>query len=160
LPNAGKSSHLQELTNAQPKIGNYEFTTLEPNIGMLGSIALADIPGLIEGAHDGKGLGIQFLKHIEKTKLLVHCIDSVREDIKESYATIRKELGEYSKEMLQKPEIILLTKTDEITPQKLQKKVLLLKALKKPFLTVSVLDETSITHLKESLEKYVKEQAA
>ncbi len=88
LPNAGKSSLLKALTHASPKIGNYPFTTLEPNIGMMNNISLADIPGLIEGAYEGKGLGIEFLRHVEKTKLLIHCIDSTIDDLMKTYATV------------------------------------------------------------------------
>jgi GTPase len=112
LPNAGKSSLLKVLTNATPAIGNYPFTTLEPNIGMFGTHPIADIPGLIEGASKGKGLGIKFLKHIEKTKMLVHCIGTDDADPLKSYETIRQEFKEYSAALLTKPEIILLTKTD------------------------------------------------
>jgi len=85
LPNAGKSSLLKALTNANPKIGDYPFTTLEPNLGTLGKIVLADIPGLIEGASEGHGLGIKFLKHIEKTKVILHCISATDQDPVKSY---------------------------------------------------------------------------
>lgn len=149
LPNAGKSSLLRVLTNANPKIGNYPFTTLEPNIGMLGTIALADIPGLIEGAHQGKGLGMEFLRHIEKTKLLVHCIDITNPDISSSYKTIRQELGAYNKSILEKPEIVLLTKVDLLEPseaQTLRKKIE--KQLKKKVYAVSILDDASLENLK------------
>jgi len=98
LPNAGKSSLLAELTNASPKIGNYPFTTLEPNLGVMQGIVIADIPGLIEGASSGKGLGIQFLRHVEKTTLLVHCIDGTTKDITTAYKTVREELEKYNKE--------------------------------------------------------------
>ena len=114
LPNAGKSSLLAALTNATPAIGAYPFTTLEPSIGMFGKHAIADIPGLIEGASHGVGLGIKFLKHIEKTKILVHCIDITGEDLLGAYKTIRTEFHEFNASLLDKPEIIFLNKTDLI----------------------------------------------
>lgn len=112
LPNAGKSSLLNEITNANAKIGDYPFTTLEPNLGVLNGKVLADIPGLIEGASEGKGLGHKFLKHIEKVKLLLHCIASDSDDPKRDYKIVRDELKKYNPELLEKQEIILLTKSD------------------------------------------------
>src|SRR5207253_2193765 len=117
----GKSSLLSVLTNATPKIGNYPFTTLDPNIGMLETHPIADIPGLIEGASTGKGLGIKFLKHIEKTKLLVHCIDITNENPEKAYETVRKEFEQYNPKLLQKPEIIVLTKTDLVDEKTIKK---------------------------------------
>lgn len=156
LPNAGKSSLLKALTNANPKIGNYPFTTLEPNIGMMHGIALADIPGLIEGASEGKGLGMQFLRHIEKTKLLVHCIDITNPEIVSSYKTIRKELQEYNEEIIKKPEIILLTKIDLVTPKEAEKIVKqTAKLLHKEVLTVSIIDDESMNALKTTLQESV-----
>lgn len=157
LPNAGKSSLLKALTNANPKIGNYPFTTLEPNIGIMQGIALADIPGLIEGASEGKGLGMQFLRHVEKTKLLVHCIDIANSDVVLSYQTIRTELGEYNATILEKPEVILLTKTDTIEPKEVeitQKQVE--KQLGKEVLTVSILDDSSLEKLQTALLERIK----
>ena len=116
LPNAGKSSLLAAITNATPKIANYKFTTLNPNLGVAiyddKEITLADIPGLVEGAHAGVGLGIQFLKHIERCKTLLHLIDITDENIENSYQQVKKELGSYSKEIFEKKEIIVLNKTD------------------------------------------------
>lgn len=112
LPNSGKSSLLNELTNANAKIGAYPFTTLEPNLGVLNNKVLADIPGLIEGASEGKGLGHKFLKHIEKVTLLLHCISSESEDPLKDYKIIREELKKYNPGLLDKKEIILLTKSD------------------------------------------------
>jgi GTP-binding protein len=118
LPNAGKSSLLNALTKADVKVGNYEFTTLEPNLGSMYGVILADIPGLIEGASDGKGLGHTFLRHIQRTKILAHCVslDQSVEDMIRVYNIIRHELTEYSLELSEKKEIILLTKSDVITP--------------------------------------------
>src|SRR3989344_5069001 len=112
LPNAGKSSLLSVLTNATPKIGAYAFTTLEPNIGMFGKHPIADIPGLIEGASSGRGLGATFLKHIEKTKIIVHCIELTEDDAVGRYKTVRREFKKFNASLLEKPEIVLLTKTD------------------------------------------------
>lgn len=112
LPNAGKSSLLNEITNANAKIGDYPFTTLEPNLGVLNGKVLADIPGLIEGASEGKGLGHKFLKHIEKVKLLLHCISCESDDPLKDYKIIREELKKFNPDLLNKKEMILLTKSD------------------------------------------------
>ena len=112
LPNAGKSSLLNELTNSNAKVGNYAFTTLSPNLGVVNGKVIADIPGLIEGASEGKGLGVKFLKHIEKVKVLLHCVDATSTDYQKDYETVRTELGNYNKDLLKKKEIILLTKSD------------------------------------------------
>lgn len=112
LPNSGKSSLLNELTNSNARVGNYAFTTLSPNLGVVNGKVIADIPGLIEGASDGKGLGIKFLKHIEKVKVLIHCIDATSTDYEKDYKVVRNELKKYNPEMLKKKEMILLTKSD------------------------------------------------
>ena len=151
LPNAGKSSLLNALTNAHAKIGNYPFTTLEPNLGKMDHLILADIPGLIEGAHNGKGLGTKFLKHISKTKLLVHCIDSSSEDVLGDYKTIRKELEEHDESLLSKPEIIVLTKSDLVDKKEMKKKVTALKKLKKEILVCSVLDDEELKIIKQKI---------
>ena len=118
LPNAGKSSLLAAITNANPKIANYEFTTLNPNLGVVSyddkEVTIADIPGLVEGAHKGTGLGIQFLKHIEMCKSLLHMIDITNDDIKKSYNQVKKELKSYSSKLAKKRELIVLNKTDLI----------------------------------------------
>lgn len=153
LPNAGKSSLLSVLTNATPKIGAYAFTTLEPNIGMLGEHAIADIPGLIEGASKGKGLGVEFLKHIEKTKILVHCIDSSSEDVQKAYSTVRNEFEQYNTSLLDKPEIILLTKTDLANEARIKKNMKILEKKNKQVLTASIYDPGSLDRLKIALKK-------
>lgn len=112
LPNAGKTSLLNELTQASAKTANYAFTTLSPNLGVCNGHVLADIPGLIEGAHEGKGLGIKFLKHIEKTTTLLHCISGDSQDPMRDYKVIRDELKAYNPKLLKKKEIILITKSD------------------------------------------------
>ena len=140
FPNAGKSTFISSVSNAQPKIADYPFTTLIPNLGIVKydeykSFVMADIPGLIEGASDGKGLGIQFLKHIERTKILVFMIDLNSEDILKEYNLLNKELKLFDKELLKKPSIILLTKLDTIDCDKeikiSGKKVLKISSLSK-----------------------------
>jgi GTP-binding protein len=126
LPNAGKSSLLASITSATPKIANYKFTTLNPNLGVAvyddKEITLADIPGLIEGAHTGIGLGIKFLKHIERCKTLIHLIDITEENIENLYKQVRNELGKYSKNLLKKDELIVFNKIDLIDKSKLNEK--------------------------------------
>lgn len=162
LPNAGKSSLLAAVTNAHPKIGNYPFTTLEPNLGVLkgetGQIVLADIPGLIEGASEGKGLGLKFLKHIEKTKLLIHCIDATTEDVLRAYTTVRSEFEQYNKELLEKKEIILLTKEDMVTEEEIKMKRKLLEDSGRSILTVSIYDESSIHAFIQKVQQGVKHE--
>ncbi len=117
FPNAGKSTLLASISAAKPKIANYPFTTLTPNLGIVKvadfkSLVMADIPGLIEGAHEGKGLGIQFLKHIERTKVLAFLIDVQSEDYEKEYATLKQELKSFNKELLKRKRIVILTKLD------------------------------------------------
>jgi GTP-binding protein len=153
LPNAGKSSLLAVLTHATPTIGAYPFTTLEPNIGMLGTHAIADIPGLIEGASKGKGLGVDFLRHIEKTKILFHCIEATNTSPKKSYDIIRREFQKFNSALLDKPEYILITKTDLVDTKVVQKVSTLFQKLGKQVLTCSIYDEKRITGLKEICER-------
>ncbi|WKZ25843.1 MAG: GTPase ObgE [bacterium] len=141
LPNSGKSSLLNELTNSNAKVGNYAFTTLSPNLGVVNGKVIADIPGLIEGASDGKGLGIKFLKHIEKVDVLIHCIDSTSDDYKKDYEIVRNELSKFNEEMLKKKEIILLTKSDLVDEKKKFKKGI----------SMSVYDIESLNKLKKLL---------
>lgn len=156
LPNAGKSSLLKVLTNAHPKIGDYPFTTLEPNLGVIPTPdknanhkVLADIPGIIEGASKGKGLGFSFLRHIEKTKLLLHCIDGTSSDPVSSYEVIRNEFSTYNPQLVEKKEIIVLTKTDLLEKTDVTKLISLLeKKLKKNVLAVSIYDDSSLTTLR------------
>ncbi|MCP6717973.1 MAG: GTPase ObgE [Patescibacteria group bacterium] len=148
LPNAGKSSLLKEITNANPKIGDYPFTTLEPNLGELKSKIIADIPGLIEGASKGKGLGIKFLKHIEKVSLLFHCLSCELKEPEKGYQQIRNELKSYNPKLLKIPEIILLTKTDLKSEKEVKLILKVLKKLKKQILPVSIHDQDSLEKLK------------
>ena len=160
LPNAGKSSLLAAITSATPKIANYKFTTLNPNLGVAvyddKEITLADIPGIIEGAHEGIGLGIKFLKHIERCKSLLHLIDITEEDLKKSYTQVRKELKNYSKDMLKKDELVVLNKTDLLEDKEVKKiKNDFLKKHKVNLITLSTLDKKSVSKIKSKLIKYV-----
>lgn len=151
LPNAGKSTLLNELTAANVKTADYPFTTLEPNLGVFNGKVLADIPGLIEGASAGKGLGIKFLKHIEKVRLLLHCVAADSDDIKKDYQTVIRELGKYNPNLLNKRTVILLTKTDLLTKEAVNKKINQLLELNKKTLGVSVIDNDSLNKLKKYL---------
>ena len=160
LPNAGKSSLLASITSANPKIANYKFTTLNPNLGVAvyddKEITLADIPGLIEGAHKGVGLGTKFLKHIERCKTLLHLIDVTEEDLIRSYKQIRAELGKYSKSLLKKNEIIVLNKIDLIDKKNLDsKKKILSDKIKKKIYDLSTLDKSKISKIKSKRLEYV-----
>lgn len=153
LPNSGKSSLLNELTSATAEVGDYPFTTLEPNLGVIGHKVIADIPGLIEGASHGRGLGVRFLKHIEKVKLLLHCIAVDSEDIKKDYQIIRQELKEFGRGLEKKQEIILITKTDLVEPERVKEITGELREIKgkKQILPVSIHDFDSIEKLKQIL---------
>lgn len=151
LPNAGKSSLLKKLTKATPKIGNYPFTTIEPNLGALGKIIIADIPGLIEGASEGKGLGLTFLKHIKKTKILLHCIASDEEDVVKVYQTVRNEFAGFDTTLLAKKEIIVLTKSDLVTPDVLLEKCIQLEKTGRKIIPVSIYNEETLKELAHQL---------
>ncbi|PIV02062.1 GTPase ObgE [Candidatus Shapirobacteria bacterium CG03_land_8_20_14_0_80_40_19] len=151
LPSVGKSSLLNELTKANVKVAPYNFTTLEPNLGIMDGLIIADLPGLIEGAHEGKGLGIKFLKHIKRTKVLVHCISADSENPVKDYETIRRELGEYDKELLSRPEMVLITKSDLVSEKEIKLKIKNLEMIKRDILTVSIHDYDSLEKLKKRL---------
>ena len=160
LPNAGKSSLLASITRATPKIANYKFTTLNPNLGVAvyddKEITLADIPGLIEGAHTGVGLGIKFLKHIERCKTLLHLIDVNEKDLINSYKQVREELGKYSKNLLKKKELIVFNKIDLINKEELQeKKKIFLKKTNKKVLILSTINKSLLSNIKSKLVNYV-----
>jgi len=155
LPNVGKSSLLKELTNANPKVANYPFTTLEPHLGVYYDLILADIPGLIEGASEGKGLGIKFLKHVERTDILFHLISAESEDFKKDYLTLRKELRDYNKDLLDKEEYVFITKTDMVDKDVLKEKM---KKWKKKVIPISIYDYDSIEKVKEILNKIMKKK--
>ena len=160
MPNAGKSSLLAKLTKAKPKIANYPFTTLNPNLGVTSysdkEITLADIPGLIEGAHEGIGLGDKFLRHIERCKSLIHLVDITEKDILENYIKIRKELLKYSKKLLKKKEIIVFNKIDIITANEIKKKInFFKKKIKKNVYRISTVQNEGIENIKKILVKNV-----
>lgn len=152
LPNSGKSSLLNELTAASAKVANYPFTTLEPNLGVLNRKIIADIPGLIEGASEGKGLGIKFLKHIEKVGLLLHTVSVESENVAKDYLSVIRELEKYNPELIKKQEIILLTKSDLAEKNQLEDATKQLKKFKKQILPVSIYDFDSIEQLKWLLQ--------
>ncbi len=159
LPNAGKSSLLASVTKATPKIANYKFTTLNPNLGVAiydnKEIILADIPGIIEGAHSGTGLGIKFLKHIERCKTLLHLIDVNEDDLVHSYKQIRNELGKYSKDLLKKNELIVFNKIDLIGKNELKEKIENFnKKIKKKVLLLSTINKKYISQIKSKLINY------
>jgi len=157
LPNAGKSSLLNTITGAKAKIADYPFTTLEPNLGVLYGFILADIPGLIEGASVGKGLGHKFLRHTKRTKMLLHLVSLENEDVMNAYETVRKELKEYDEILAQKKEIIILTKTDTVdskTVQEITKKL----SEKGEVYTVSIYDDESLKILTDGIVKTLRTQ--
>lgn len=155
LPNAGKSSLLNALTRAGAKIGDYPFTTLEPNLGAYFGYVLADIPGLIEGASDGKGLGHKFLRHITRTRVLVHLVAADNEDVAKTYTTIREELGKYDPELLQREEVIVLSKTDVVDAVTIKEKVKALEKVskRKDIITLSLYEDEKVKAFGDSLIK-------
>ena len=153
LPNAGKSSLLNELTKAKSKVANYPFTTLEPSLGVYYGLILADIPGLIEGASSGKGLGVKFLRHIERTKILFHLVSAESEDPAKDYTTIRKELETYSSALAEKTEYLFLSKSDAVSAADVKKKITVLKKLNKTATAISVYDWESLEKVKKILNK-------
>ena len=159
LPNAGKSSLLAAITNANPKIANYQFTTLNPNLGVASyddkEITIADIPGLVEGAHKGTGLGIQFLKHIERCKSLLHMIDVTNDDLKKSYKQIKNELKKYSAKLSKKKELVVLNKVDLIDNNEVKKIIKeFSKNTKSEVITLSTLEKKSVSQIKAKLISY------
>jgi GTPase len=151
LPNAGKSSLLNELTKANVRVAAYPFTTLEPNLGVLEKLIIADIPGLIEGASKGKGLGIKFLRHIQRTRILAHCISLESKNLPEDWKIVRQELKSYSGKLAKKKEIILLTKSDLATPEEIKKKEKGIRFVNKDVIVVSIHDWDSLEGLKKKL---------
>lgn len=151
LPNAGKSSLLNELTEARSRVANYAFTTLEPNLGMYYGVIIADIPGLIEGASEGKGLGIKFLQHIERTQTIFHLISSESDNVTRDYKVIRNELAKYSPALAKKKEHVFLSKYDMISDKELKKKLAVLKKLNKNVIALSIHDEDALNKVKKIL---------
>lgn len=158
LPNVGKSSLLNELTRANVKVANYPFTTLEPNLGVYYDLILADIPGLIEGASIGKGLGIKFLRHVERTKVLFHFVSAESETPYKDYKTIWEELGSYNKALLEKEEYLFLSKSDLLDEKGLKEKLKQLKKTKKEVVPISIADEDSLEKVKKILNSIADEK--
>ena len=160
MPNSGKSSLLSVLTSAKPKIANYPFTTINPNLGVTNydnkEVTLADIPGLIEGAHEGIGLGDKFLRHIERCKNILHLIDITNDNLLENYSKVRKELFKYSNKLTKKKEIIVFNKTDMISEDEINKKIdIFNKKIKKKIYTISARKHKGLTAIKKVLVSYV-----
>ncbi|MFA5022875.1 MAG: GTPase ObgE [Candidatus Paceibacterota bacterium] len=153
LPNVGKSTLLNLLTNAQSKVANYPFTTLEPNLGVYYDLVLADIPGLIEGASEGKGLGHKFLRHVERTKTLFHLVSAESEDLVKDYQTIRAELEAHNPKLIEKPEYLIITKTDTVTDAELKKLLTKAKKLNPEVMALSIIDDASLEPIKKVLNQ-------
>ncbi|MCX6720883.1 MAG: GTPase ObgE [Candidatus Staskawiczbacteria bacterium] len=158
LPNVGKSSLLNELTNAKSKVANYAFTTLEPNLGAYYDLILADIPGLIEGASLGKGLGTKFLRHIERTKVLFHLISAESPTPIKDYNDVRSELLSYKKSLTEKPEYIFLTKSDSVDKKVISGIKKDFKKIKKEIISISIIDPESINTIKKILNGIIAEK--
>jgi GTP-binding protein len=157
LPNAGKSSLLNAITNANAQVGSYAFTTLEPNLGALkGGFVLADIPGLIEGASEGKGLGHKFLRHVKRTKRLFHLISLENTAIIDVYKTIREELASYGQGLDEKEETIILTKTDSVDEKALKAAKTKLQKYNKDILTVTILDDKAVKTVSDEIVKRLR----
>lgn len=152
LPNAGKSTLLSVLSNARPKIADYPFTTLEPNLGAIRyenkTLIIADIPGLIEGASKGKGLGQKFLKHLDRTQMLIHLISAEDEDVVQSYNLIRNELKQFSDKLANKPELVVINKIELLTKERAQKVYKKLGDQNINFLAISTVTQKNIKDLK------------
>lgn len=160
LPNAGKSTFLAAVSRARPKIADYPFTTLYPNLGVVHvdgkELVVADIPGLIEGASEGAGLGTRFLKHVERCSALIHLIDATAEDVGAAYLTIRQELKNYSTVLFQKPEVVALNKIDALTPEVVAQKVSELKqASKKDVYAISGISKQGLTVMLREAAHYI-----
>jgi GTP-binding protein len=162
LPNAGKSTFLGAVSAAKPKIADYPFTTLHPQLGVVrvgdGEFVLADIPGLIEGAAEGKGLGTRFLGHVERCGVLLHLIDGLQEDVAGAYKTVRNELEQHDPELMEKPEIVALNKCDALGKEEIAaKKKALKKATKKDIFTLSAATRDGIEPLLEEMMRTIQE---
>ena len=158
LPNVGKSSLLNELTNAKSKVANYPFTTLEPNLGVYYGLTLADIPGLIEGASEGKGLGTKFLRHIERTKILFHFIAADSVDPVSDYKTVRTELEKYNSILLAKPEYIFINKSDIVEKALIEQIKDDFKKMGKEAVEISIIDTDSLNNVKKILNRLISEK--
>lgn len=155
FPNAGKSSLLNALTRASARVANYPFTTLEPNLGAYYELILADIPGLIEGASQGRGLGVKFLRHIERAPVLFHLVSSESRDPERDYKAIRKELGEYNKKLLDREEYVFLSKSDLLGEKAIAEKLEVLSRLNPQAAAISVRMPETLERVKFILGKLI-----
>jgi len=160
LPNVGKSSLLNELTNADSKVANYPFTTLEPNLGVYYDLILADIPGLIEGASGGKGLGTKFLRHIERTKILFHFVSAESPAPVKDYEVVRAELEAHNKLLLEKLEYILISKSDTVKKNIVEQIKNDFEKIDKTAVAISIIDNDSLEGVKKILNKLMIEKQA
>ena len=165
LPNAGKSTFLAAVSAAKPKIADYPFTTLHPNLGVVRAgdrdFVLADIPGLIEGAHEGAGLGTRFLGHVERTQVLLHLVDATQEDVAEAYRTVRRELKAYDSELAKKKEIVALSTIDAVAQEPLATRIAdLPKAASKKPLTLSAVSGLGVKDALYALTREIKRAKA
>lgn len=158
LPNAGKSTLLNNLTNAKSRIGAYAFTTLEPHLGDMYGYTIADIPGLIEGAADGKGLGHKFLRHVSRTKMLLHLVSLENESVENTYYAIRKELESYAESLSEKEEWIILTKKDLVEQDDVDQVIKDLAKTEKRVFVISENDPESIKSLQDQLVAHIRNQ--
>ena len=157
LPNIGKTSLLNALTKSQGKVANYAFTTLEPNLGVYHTLILADIPGLIEGASSGRGLGIKFLRHIERTEILFHFIDAVSADPEKDYKIIRQELGAYNPLLLEKREFIIISRTDLVEEDRIEEIKKIFSSDKRRIILISIHNKEKMDYLRKVLDGIEKE---
>ncbi|QJE74067.1 GTPase ObgE [Aerophototrophica crusticola] len=161
LPNAGKSTFLAAVSRARPKIADYPFTTLVPNLGVVKAgeeeFVLADIPGLIEGAHEGRGIGTRFLGHVERTRVLLHLVDGTQEDVQLAYRTIRRELKLYGGGLADKPEVLCLNKVDALTPEEVElKRTKLRRSAKRPVYLLSGAAGEGVQEVLYALLEHIK----
>lgn len=161
FPNAGKSSLLNSLTRAESKVGAYPFTTLDPHLGEFYGHLIADIPGLIEGASQGRGLGSKFLRHVERTGLLVHLVSAEQEDMVSSYNSIRSELKAFGRGLSEKPELVVLSKSDLLSPSELRKRFEELEGVagKGKVIAVSIVDDDALKVFSDRLTGLLKSKA-
>ncbi|MEZ4103466.1 MAG: GTPase ObgE [Candidatus Paceibacterota bacterium] len=161
-PNAGKSTFLNSVTNAHSKIGAYPFTTLDPHLGVLQEFVVADIPGIIEGASEGKGLGVKFLKHMKRTKVILHLVSfeghgpEDEESMMQTYKNIRHELESYDEDLAQKDEIILLTKSDTVDEKFAKAELKKFEKLGKPVFMMSAFDDESVKNVADEVVKILR----
>lgn len=166
LPNAGKSTLLATVSNARPEIANYPFTTLTPNLGVVDidesrSLLMADIPGLIEGASKGKGLGDEFLRHVERTSVLIHLVDAYNDDVAKAYSTIQQELADYEVDLSKRPQVVVLSKIDGLDQQIVSDRLNQLKHVipaKTPLFAISSKSKEGVSKLLYKVDKLVQKQ--